>query len=383
MVNRNYSVIVVGAGSVGMAAGYYLSKKGVNTLLIDAFDPPHGKGSHHGETRMIRHATHVSSKGGQHFVPLVQRAQELWLNLERELEDTLFIPTGTLSVGEADSFYMKKNIEEGSMYSRLEVLNANEINMNWPGFSIPDHFMGCFEFSSGALLNEKCIYAYRELRSKNKATLLTNTEVKSIDFFTQGVTVNTKENSYHADKVLICAGAWTGKILYSLGLPLQPVRKTFAWFETNDLAFQHPQLPCFHFSFENQLYYGFPNINGSGVKLGRTDSERNINPDLMRQNFGKYASDEGDLRKFLDRFLPKASGKFKKGKACLITNTPDKQFIVDQHPEFPHVYFSGGYSGKGFQISSVLGEILSQLITEGSTTHDISAFSLARKAIQK
>lgn len=380
-MNKNFSVIIVGAGSVGMAAGYYLSKKGVDTLLIDAFDPPHGKGSHHGETRMIRHATHVSSRGGQQYVPLVKRAQQLWHNLENELEETLFIPTGTLSVGEADSFYMKKNMEEGKKSSQLELLKADEVNRNWPSFSIPEHFMGCFELSSGALLNEKCIYAYRMLRSKNKATLLTNTKVQSVDLFSQGVTVVTAENAYHADKVIISSGAWTGKIIGTLGIPLQPVRKTFAWFEANDLSLQHPQMPCFHFSFENKLYYGFPSINGSGVKLGRSDAERNINPDVMRQDFGKYASDEGDLRSFLDRFLPNASGKLKNGKACLITNTPDKQFIVDRHPEFPHVYITGGYSGKGFQISSVLGEILSQLITEEKTIHNISAFSLAGRYI--
>jgi N-methyl-L-tryptophan oxidase len=39
-----------------MATGYYLAKRGVKTLLIDAFDPPHSLGSHHGDTRMIRHA---------------------------------------------------------------------------------------------------------------------------------------------------------------------------------------------------------------------------------------------------------------------------------------------------------------------------------------
>ncbi|SDI75206.1 N-methyl-L-tryptophan oxidase [Natribacillus halophilus] len=381
-MNKNYSVIIVGAGSVGMATGYYLSKKGVDTLLIDEFNPPHGKASHHGETRLIRHVSHVSNEEGQYIIPLALRSQELWFNLEKELEETLFIPTGTLSVGEASSLFVSKIVAEGRRNPQfLEVLNAHEINKNWPGFSIPEHFIGCFEFSSGALLNEKCIKAYRELRSKSKAKLLTNTRVKSIDPFTSGVIVKTEENTYYADKTLVCAGAWTGKILTSLDLPLQPVRKTFAWFETNDLSHQHPQLPCFHLDFENQHYYGFPNMNGDGIKLGRTDSEMKINPDLMKQDFGKYPSDEGDLRNVLDRFLPKASGKLKKGRSCLITNTPDKQMIIDQHPEFPHVYISGGYSGKGFQISSALGEILSQLIDEDSPTHDISAFSLSRSSL--
>ncbi|WP_412677678.1 hypothetical protein [Bacillus swezeyi] len=39
---------------MGMAARYFLSKKGVDVLLVDAFDPPHELGSHNGDTRTIR-----------------------------------------------------------------------------------------------------------------------------------------------------------------------------------------------------------------------------------------------------------------------------------------------------------------------------------------
>ena len=55
-MNKHYDVIVAGAGSMGMAAGYFLAKRGVNVLLVDAFDPPHDKGSHFGKTRIILHA---------------------------------------------------------------------------------------------------------------------------------------------------------------------------------------------------------------------------------------------------------------------------------------------------------------------------------------
>lgn len=50
-MTKHYEVIVVGAGSMGMAAGYYLAEQGVRTLMIDAFDPPHENGSHAGETK--------------------------------------------------------------------------------------------------------------------------------------------------------------------------------------------------------------------------------------------------------------------------------------------------------------------------------------------
>jgi N-methyl-L-tryptophan oxidase len=78
---KTYDVIIVGAGSMGMPAGYFLAREGFKTLLVDAFDPPHSSGSHHGDTRMIRHAYGE----GKQYVPLVLRAQDLWHELESEV----------------------------------------------------------------------------------------------------------------------------------------------------------------------------------------------------------------------------------------------------------------------------------------------------------
>src|SRR5699024_8011793 len=97
---QTYDVIVVGAGSMGMAAGYFLAKKGVRTLLIDAFDPPHANGSHHGDTRITRHAY---SQGNQ-YISMSLRAQELWEKLEKESGHSIFKKTGVLRIEEAPSF---------------------------------------------------------------------------------------------------------------------------------------------------------------------------------------------------------------------------------------------------------------------------------------
>ncbi|MED4205408.1 N-methyl-L-tryptophan oxidase [Neobacillus mesonae] len=379
-MKKQYSVIVVGAGSVGMATGYYLAKKGIETLLIDTFDPPHGRGSHHGETRLIRHAT----AEGSHYVELALKSQELWHQLEKEIDKRLFLPTGTLMVGECDSTFIDETLKSAMEYSLpLETLHAAEIRKRWPGFSVPDHYIGYFEPGSGALLNEECIMAYRTLGLHYKAHLQTNTRVDSIDFLSSGVIVKTAQNTYYADQVVICGGAWTGKILSSLNLPLEPVRKTFGWFEADDPTYYYTSLPCFYFSLNNERYYGFPNINGSGVKVGRNDSERSIDPDFMKQDFNQYPSDESDLRSFLERFLPGAAGKLKQGKSCMITKTPDMNFIIDQHPEYPHVKIAAGFSGHGFKYCSVLGEILSQLVLDGRTEYDISKFSITRGALVK
>ena len=68
-----YDLIIIGSGSVGSAAGYYATQAGLNVLMIDAHLPPHSEGSHHGDTRLMRHAYGE----GERYVPLVLRAQTL------------------------------------------------------------------------------------------------------------------------------------------------------------------------------------------------------------------------------------------------------------------------------------------------------------------
>src|SRR5699024_10389396 len=96
----------------------------------------------------------------------------------------------------------------------------------------------------------------------------------------------------------------------NLNLPIQTVRKTFGWFSTKNSIYTHLHFPCFYFNFENQKYYGFPSINGSGIKIGRNDSEQNIYPDDMKNDFGKYKRDKADLELFAKKYIPKISDYF-------------------------------------------------------------------------
>ena len=78
------------------------------------------------------------------------------------------------------------------------------------------------------------------------------------------------------------------------------------------------------------------------------------------------------------RYLPDGAGETLALKTCLYTNTPDRHFILDCHPDYPQVVIGGGFSGHGFKFCSVMGEILADLALTGATPHDIGAFKLAR-----
>jgi N-methyl-L-tryptophan oxidase len=371
-----FDVAIIGAGTMGMAAGAFLAQQKVKTLLIDAFDPPHNHGSHHGDTRLIRHAYGE----GRQYVTLVKRAQQLWGDLERESGYKIFEKTGVLGLGPSDSPFLHETIEAAKKYELpLQVLNANEIKEKWPGISIPDNFIGCFEAESGLIYSEKAIQAYKELATLNGAQLVTNTPVQQVDMNSEDVVkIVTADNVFWAKKVIVTVGAWAAKLLPDLKLPIQPVRKVVGWFETPEGIYDSANFPSFYVDDKDKMFYGFPNLNGAGLKIGRTDGGQEIDPSQHKQNFGQYETDEGDLRHFLGSYMPEANGMLREGKTCIYTLSSDHDFIIDLHPENNNVILACGFSGHGFKFGSVMGEVLSQLAIKGHSEFDISIFSLKR-----
>ncbi|MCR8630168.1 N-methyl-L-tryptophan oxidase [Paenibacillus radicis (ex Xue et al. 2023)] len=372
----HYDVIVIGAGSMGMAAGYFLSNSGKKTLLVDSFNPPHNKGSHHGDTRIIRHAYGE----GEKYVPLALKAQELWNDLEKVMGKQLFLQTGVLNVGYEKSDFIQNIISSSKTYSLpLEILSSIDVNKRWPGIILPDEYIGCFEPTSGVLKCEECIEAYRELAERKGATIITNSKVKEIMVHDKRVTIKTDEHTFSANALVLSAGAWSGSLLsmLDLNLPLNPVRKTFAWFDVNEDLYNHNGFPAFSFETFQGHYYGFPNIDGSGLKVGRHDGGETINPDEAILGFGELETDAADLRQFLQRYMPYTQ-QLKYGKTCMYTLTPDEDFIIDLHPTYSNIAIASGFSGHGFKFSSVVGQILSELIISGKTEQNISAFSINR-----
>lgn len=373
---EKYDVVVVGAGSMGMAAGYFIARQGKKVLLMDAFDPPHHHGSHHGETRIIRHAYGE----GEQYVPLVLRAQELWQELQEQSGQSLFLNTGVLNMGEASSPFIQMLIASAKRYQLpLEVLSAEEVQQRFPGITLPEHYIGCFEPASGVLHCESCIAAYRDLAVDHGAELLTHQAVDRLEVTESGaITIGSEDLEVSAETVIITAGAWNTDLMQQLdmALPMQPYRKTFAWFEADETWYGEHIFPAFSFHSPQGIYYGFPSINNAGLKVGRHDGGTAQDPNQPLEDFDTLV-DSQDLERFLVTVMPQA-GSLKYGKTCMYSMTEDEHFIIDTHPKYSNVVIAAGFSGHGFKFASAVGEILSDLAIHGHTEQDISPFSLCR-----
>ncbi|SFB21715.1 N-methyl-L-tryptophan oxidase [Cohnella sp. OV330] len=373
---RVYDVIVVGAGSMGMSAGYHLAARGLKTLLIDAFDPPHTGGSHHGEPRLIRHVYH----GGPHYVRLALRSDALWRELEDRTGERLLERSGVLNVSDPDAYAYDGRFADADREGvRYESLDAPEITRRWPGWNVPAHYRGLYEPDAGYLYSERCVAAYRREALTAGAELLTETAVLGIEARRGGgLTVKTSRGEFAAGKAIVTAGAWFKSLEPSVKLPVRAVRKVVGWFEADERFYGAGHLPGFTFGGPSGGYYGFPSIGGAGVKIGRHDGGRPWQPGERFEPFGAYPEDEADLRTALREFLPGAEGRLIHGAACKYELSPDDQFIIDAHPELPGVLLAGGFSGHGFKFASANGEALAEWTESGIPPQDLLPFSLSR-----
>lgn len=375
MIRASYDVIVIGAGSMGMSAGYYLARQGISTLMIDAFDPPHQQGSHHGEPRLIRYAYN----GGSTYVRMALRARELWKELEETAGTSLMVQSGVLNMVDSRRYSLQDKLEAAQRYKiPVEMLGPEEMCRRWPGLVLPESYEGLYESEAGYLYSETCIKAYRRLALAEGAKLLTDTRVKQIEAGEHGLTVFTQDGAYYADRLILSAGAWFKTLEPFITLPVRSVRKVIGWFQTEGLQYDTGHFPGFTLSSPEGTYYGFPSIEGAGLKIGRHDTGVEWEPGEILEPFSHYEEDEGDLRRILEKFMPLAAGKLLRGSVCKYECTPDENFIMDHHPLYPNVVVAGGFSGHGFKFASAAGEILSDLAVRGHTDLDIDLFSLSR-----
>ncbi|MFC5653843.1 N-methyl-L-tryptophan oxidase [Paenibacillus solisilvae] len=376
-MTKSYDVIVVGAGSMGMSAGYELARRGMKTLLIDAFDPPHPHGSHHGEPRLIRHAY----SGGEAYVRMALRADERWLELEKLTGEKLLERSGVLNMADPAVYSYEVRREAASSFGvQVEWLSGQEIHKRWPNLTLPDHYRGMYEPDAGFLYSEKCVAAYKRLALEAGADWLPHTFVTGIKPEQGSVKVETEGETFAAGHVILSAGAWFKTLEPFITLPIRTIRKVVGWFETADDSFHSDVFPGFTLGGQDGVYYGFPSIDGAGVKIGRHDTGPDWKPGEIPAPFGAYPEDENDLRRVLENFMPGAAGKLLRSAVCKYEHTPDDDFIIDFHPQHPNVLLVGGFSGHGFKFASVVGEISADLIEHRKSGQDLQLFAVSRFA---
>ena len=372
---NEYDVIVIGVGGMGSATLFHLAQRGFRVLGIERYDVPNDMGSSHGVTRMIRLAYHEDPS----YVPLLRRAYALWHQLENMSGERLLLITGSIRAGsESSSLFLGSKEACEIHHVDHQVLAGPEVNRRFPGYQLPEDIMAVYDPDGGLLLSERCIVAHVNAALDQGAQLHGREQVLAWEPLGDGIRVDTDRDTYTAKKLVICAGAWAGKLIPELAQWAVPERQVLAWFLPSRPELYRPHaFPPFGLEVEEGRFYGFPSYGIPGFKVGLYHHlGQQVDPDTMDRDV--HPEDEEVLRDFTRRYFPEASGPTLALKTCLFTNSPDGHFILDRHPSFANVFIAAGFSGHGFKFCSVVGEVMADLVESGDTPHDLSLFKLSR-----
>jgi monomeric sarcosine oxidase len=356
----HFDTIVLGGGTMGTAAAWELGKRGERALVLEQFTHVNTLASHSGYTRIIRHAY----AEGADYVPLVLRADELWMELEQEVGATVYHRVGGLEImspGFTRGYAARAVAEEHGL--EFEWLDGAEVRHRWPAIQIPDDWQAGYGARSGFLDVETALHGMADQAKILGVKFREEEPARNWAVDGAGVRVNTDQGAYTADKLIVSAGAWAGRMLADLGLPLEVRRKVLFWLEVDDESrFQPAELPVYITETRHGNIYGFPIWGRPGLKVAQHSGGIPSDPDHLDRSV--HAGEADDVVAFGRELFPGVTGAVLERAVCMYTVTPDENFIVDRHPEHDNVAIAAGFSGHGFKFATSIGEHLVDLVQD-------------------
>lgn len=369
----NGEVIIIGGGITGCATAYELGKQGVHVTLIER-QQIHAMGS--GWTLAgVRQSGRLPAE-----LPIAREAIRRWETLGEEFGAELhYRQNGNLRLAFTDdeATTIRQVVADGK---------ANGVGMEWvdgdsareiaPGLA--DSIVGAsFCPTDGHADNILTVQAYAAAARRQGATFVTDTEVTAITAQNGRVTgVRTRDGELSADAVVVAAGVYAPNVLASLDLNLPiyitqtPVAETVP---TSDMRLA----PVLGVAAGN---FAARQTATGGIRfIGRGELWNEPTPHT-EDTVGMTVDAMDSMIRAAVAILPElANLRVARTWAGLIDKTPDVLPVLDAVPEFSGLVVGAGFSGHGFGIGPMSGEILANLVTKGDDVRfDLEPFRLNR-----
>lgn len=379
-MSRRYRFVVIGCGGIGSAAAYWLARAGGEVLALDQFPLGHDRGASEDHSRIIRHAYHSRT-----YAALTHAAYDAFAVVEAAGGVQLVHTTGGLNLARRDTegaLELRRYAE--SMDGRgidYEILTARQVRERHPQFRVDDDIVGLFQPDTGILDIRRAVATHIALARAAGAEVRGDVAVRDIVARPGGVEVLTDDESFLADQAIVCAGAWTRRLLSGacgVDLPITLSQEQVTYFATPNLReFAPDRFPIWTWHGDSKLY-GFPVYGEVATKAAIDFGGR-----LVELEARDRPPDEERIRaveEFLAQRIPGALGPRLYTRTCLYDMPPDRDFIVDRLPGHERVLVCVG-AGHAAKFAGLLGRILADLAHHGETPYPIEAFRADRPAL--
>jgi len=372
---QNYDVAVIGAGVFGAWTAWHLAKRRKRVVLFDAYGPGHSRASSGGETRIIR----MGYGANELYTQWSQKSFEQWKSFFEATKAPLFHETGVLWLAGQDDAQLRSTIM-ALRHCRIpfDEMDRAALEEKYPQVSFDDVTLGILEQQSGVLMARRAVAAVVEDALQLGVQYRCAQVVKPAGSGRLEQITTARGERFSAEQFVFACGPWLGKVFPEvLNERIFPTRQEVFFFgvPAGDTRFAWPALPTW--LFQEDLFYGMPDIEGRGLKIAYDGHGEIVDPDTQSRIVTPVARERA--RAYVEKRFPALKdAPIVETRVCQYENTSNGDFLIDQHPGMENVWFVGGGSGHGFKHGPALGEYVTGLLLD--RTEAEPRFSLATKA---
>lgn len=361
-------VLIIGGGLMGSSTALQLAMRGYQCTVIEKASPG-------------RHSSGVSAGGLRQLnrdpaeIPLTVESAKMWRDIESLLDsdcDARF--TGQLRVAE-NAADMEKLEQRAALvrslgYHHEEIIDKEELYQLVPALG-PGCVGGLVCREDGYGRPYHTVTAFRRKAESLGVKYQTGTEVYSIRKDGENWQLRTSQGMFSSSILVNCAGAWANQVSTMLDEPVPLTPKALALMVTERLPhFVDPVMGAASrkLSFK-QMQNGSLIIGGALVaKLDFEKEKTEIDWLQMAKSANTVVS-----------FFPQLKDvRIVRAWAGIESFMPDNIPVLSASQTHDNAYHAFGFSAHGFQLSPIIGRVMSELIIDGKSSIALDAFHISR-----
>ncbi|MGA8200182.1 MAG: glycine oxidase ThiO [Candidatus Sulfotelmatobacter sp.] len=372
---KNWDVIIIGGGIIGLSLSLELRKNGASVLVLERGEP--GREASHAAGGMLVDCGLETPAALQ---SLATASARMYPEFAHELEVESGMKVDLRDQGTILSLSARHIRHPGFASAGLYPADLSELEPAMVKLTLDQEFdlkEHGLEPEEVATLNEiQDFYCLKERSVDPRA--LTAAAIKAakhrgVDFSSgdpvtsvdpgdgRVLSVTTTKTTFHAPTVVNCAGAWSGQI-QPHAFPTRPVKGQM-------LCLVAPRMLLKHVIRTSEVYL-IPRSDGR-IIVGTTVEEAGFD---KRTDVGAIQR----LHRAAIALVPELrNAKILEDWAGLRPGTPDALPILGV-TSMPGYYVATGHFRDGILLAPITARVMAQVIEGGNPDHDLSAFSPAR-----
>ena len=353
-MTKTADVIVIGSGVIGCAAAYYMAKKGMSVLVLDQ-DESVGNGGSSRNGGGVRQ----SGRDPRELPLAIYGVENVWPTLSDELGvDVEYHKEGNLRLGKTETHkQILTGLTEKAVACGLNVrmIDAEEVRKINPYLSEEVTCASWCPTDGHANPLTTTLGFYKNARALGVVFHMGEKVVKLEKVHGKLRRVCTKTTVYEADQVLVAAGYASRFLTQTVGIDVPMREELIEALVTEAEPKMFPQM----IGTADADFYGHQTNHGSFVFGGATGMESTVLDNGTNRTSSLTAP---CICRGIMKYVPKlADAKIVRTWAGYEDLSIDGIPVISKVEEVPGLLLACGFTGHGFGISPVVGQLLAQL----------------------